>query len=138
MKDDNVTDIKTLAGLFKKSELQEYCNKQFIAIKKLEERLLALQGENAHLKELLQSTTTLLDESGKQLQAPSEQEICEIQIELIKKKGMVNELSFEDTKRLEVLVKTLKIIKEKAPIKKPSAPAMSYEDLMNLAKPTES
>jgi hypothetical protein len=133
--DDNTVDIKVLGGKFKKGELQEYCNKLYISLQKSEERIKQLEFENDHLKELLSSTTPLVENT---FNPTSEQQICEIQIELIKKQGMEKQLSLDDTKRLETLVKILKIIKEKAPVKPATAPqSVSFDELMSMARPKD-
>jgi len=107
------TKIHTLAGDFEKAALQEYCNSQFLALQKAKQEISQKQLEIDHLKALLTSTTPLVGEiSENNFIVPDELTICEIQVQLIKKRGMEKELSLDDTKRLETLVKIMKVIKE--------------------------
>lgn len=128
-------DIISLAEKFKnKAELQKYVEKQTQALIAASNKIQQLEQEVAHLQKLLSTYTDVV-----KIVAPSEQEICEIQIELIKQRAMNVELSFEDTKKLETLVRTLKIIKEKdkaieVPKKNINLPEA---DLVNIAKQIE-
>ena len=107
------TKIHTLAGDFEKAALQEYCNSQFIALQKAKQEVSQKQIEIDHLKALLTSTTPLVGEiTENNFIVPDELTVVEIQIQLIKKRGMEKELTLDDVKKLETLVKTQKIIKE--------------------------
>src|SRR5690554_4657285 len=95
-------NIKTLGGVFSKDQLQEYTNKQLIALDKATKRIQQLEKENEYLKSELDKKTHGVEK----IVVPSEQEICERQIEQIKLRAMDRELTFEDTKKLEALVRT--------------------------------
>ncbi len=82
------------------------------------ETILALKQENeelkfkiAHLETLLAAATPILDERS--MEITPEQVICEMQIKRLQTKAAERELSLEETKRLEILVKSLYLIKEK-------------------------
>lgn len=101
--------INTLAGVFEStSELQTYCDSQFLTIQKAQTRIKQLEEQVAHLQGLISSTNKILDANTN-----TDQLICEIQIERIKKTAMDRDLTLEETKRLDLLVKNLYLSKEK-------------------------
>lgn len=116
---EKVVSIKTLGGDFKdKAALQEYTNKLFLSFKKSEERVKQLEAEVKHLQDLLTSTTVLVSDSPtdnfvEKIIVTDEQAIIESQIQMMKKFALTQALTLEETKQLEILVKTLKLIKEK-------------------------
>lgn len=107
-------NIVTLAGKFESFvDLQNYCDQQFLVITELKNEAKLLKEEIAHLKTLLTSTTTLIEQSKEpiKVEVSSEQAICEIQIEKLRTKAVERELTLEETKRLDLLVKNLYLIK---------------------------
>jgi len=105
---DNIT---TLAGRFKSdSDLQEYCNIQFLTLQKAHERILQLEGEIKHLQELV-SSTTQLTHKVETLIVPTEQAICEMQLMFLREESLKRPLTLEETKRLDLLVKNLYLAK---------------------------
>lgn len=72
-----------------------------------------LKLEIAHLKDLLAASVPLIG-NNINIQVPKEQAACEIQIEMINAKAKDRELSLEETKRLEILIKSLYLIKDKS------------------------
>lgn len=112
----NVITIDTLAGQFESySELQKYCDNQYKTLQIIQKENTALKKEIEHLKDLLSSTTTLMSSSVESFQPTNEELICEIQLTKLKDKAFQRELTLEETKRLEILVKSLHAIKEKSP-----------------------
>lgn len=109
---DNTT---TLYSQFESAaQLQEYCDVQFKTIEKLKRENEALKAEVSHLKDLLASTTKLLHPNDPvRMEVSDEQAICEIQIEKLREKAFSRELTLEETKRLEILIKSLHSIREK-------------------------
>jgi hypothetical protein len=119
-------NIVTLAGRFKSDlELKDYCNAQFKALEKAAAQLAARDAEIAHLKALLSSTTTIVGPEPQRiveasptenltvrLIVPKEQAICEIEIERLHTLTKDRALTLEETKRLDVLVKNLYLIKK--------------------------
>lgn len=97
--------ILTLAEKFGSTvELQLYCDTQYKTILSLNEQILTLKGEIAHMKELLHSKVERLEVSP-------EQAICEIQIRRLLESTSMRELTLEETKRLDLLVKNLYLAK---------------------------
>lgn len=128
-----MADIISLAGIFKSQiDLKKYCDAQYLTLKSANETIKKQEDEIVHLKNLLKCTTPIAPE----LQVCSEQEVIEIELNRLKKRSMATELSLEDTKRLEILVKLLKIIKERPNTKDPLAEFKKAQDsdLMAVAK----
>lgn len=107
-------NILTLAGKFKSNvELQEYCNKQYVALEKSLQRIHELEIEIGHLKELLAGSAPLVQVEPKVELMPgsAEQSICEIQINMLQDVAKQRPLTLEETKRLDILVKNLYLAK---------------------------
>lgn len=104
-------DIITLAGKFKSDQdLQSYCNAQYEALQVAATKIKALEDEVAHLKSLLVHTAPLESKIEK-IQVSDEQAICEMQIQRLKKIALDRELTLEETKKLDLLVKNLNLSK---------------------------
>lgn len=95
------------------NELQNYCDQQFSTLQELTQQNQALKEKVAHLETLVQSTTDLKIKEVTAVTITPEQLICEIQIEKLREKSFERELTLEETKRLEILIKSLYMIKEK-------------------------
>lgn len=106
-------NILTLAGKFKSNiELQEYCDKQYVALEKALKRIHELELEIGHLKELLSGSSPIIGEAKVELLPGSaEQSICEIQINMLQDVAKQRPLTLEETKRLDILVKNLYLAK---------------------------
>jgi hypothetical protein len=101
----NVIDINELKDM---SEWRLYAEGLFHALQKSEALNQDLTNKVNHLEELLTSSTHKL------APIPIEQLICELQIKKLYDKGMQSELSLEETKRLDLLVKNLYLTKGQA------------------------
>jgi tRNA A37 threonylcarbamoyladenosine modification protein TsaB len=93
------------------TELQNYANQQFLSLQEITKENQALKERVAHLEQLVQATTDLKVAA---IKITNEQAICEIQIEKLRTKSFERELTLEETKRLEILIKSLYTIKEKS------------------------
>lgn len=105
-------DVKALKKQFetatKARELKVYAEAQYNLIEKLEQ-------ENKHLKEKLEHMEKMLMSSKLAAQRLSPEEvICIEQIEVLKSKSANRELSLEEVKRLDLLVKNLRLIREQS------------------------
>lgn len=106
MADDN---ILFLAKEFKSlAELKKYAEAQYNTINSLTQRIENLKEENEHLKTLLQSVPISGVPALPSLSLPNEQLICEVQINILKEKATRQELTYEETKKLEIFTKILK------------------------------
>lgn len=108
-----MAEIITLAGRFKNSgELQRYADAQYLALKSASDRITKLEDEIKHLKGLLAATVPVVGEHKTDLFVVSkEQAILEAQIRLLNDRGLEKELTLEETKRLDLLIKNLNLVK---------------------------
>lgn len=110
----DLCDITTLAGRFTDwCDLQRYSDAQFITLQKANSRIKDLEEQVEHLKSLLSSSVPLMGEQKVDIIPQNvEQSICEIQINKLQKTAMDRELTLEETKRLDLLIKNLYMIKD--------------------------
>ena len=118
---DNVIDIATLKKEFeariKSKDLQEFANSQHLLLERLLTENKALTSNIQHLETMLKSSIQTDLEDG--------EVICVEQLSILRGKSNTRELTLEETKKLDILVKSLKLLKEKS-----SVPAQ-YTDLSN-------
>ena len=106
-----MADIITLGGTFKTySDLQRYCDTQFVALKSAVEKIQTLEKEVQHLQELLVASVPLVSNP---IIVSHEQALLEAQINLIHQRALDKELTLEETKRLDLLIKNLNLIRGK-------------------------
>lgn len=86
-------------------ELQETITKQLQSLQQAKKIIQELSIENKKLKELL-----IVSATDKPLK-PTEQLICETQIEQLRETALERQLTLEETKRLDLLVKNLLLSK---------------------------
>lgn len=90
-------------------ELKAYSDRQFKALKVANKLIGELQTKIEHLQELLADSVPLV----RQIQVSNEQAIVEIQIEKLRDDAMMRQLSLDETKRLDILIRSLHAIKAK-------------------------
>lgn len=107
-----MADIITLSGKYKTTkDLILYCDAQYVALNGSIEKIKKLEDEVKHLQELLASTTPLIGDSKVEILLKSpELTICEIQIELLQNRAMQKELSLEEVKTLDLLIKNKRLL----------------------------
>lgn len=136
----NVVSISTLAGEFSSIiELQEYCNAQYAALNNSLSRIKEMEAEIEHLKTLIGDSAQLVEKKP-ELEVSAEQAICEMQIQRLQKAALQRELSLEETKRLDLLIKNLYLSKGQATqINKTTFNPSGYSDmdLMKIAQQPE-
>lgn len=106
--------IKTNFGEFKSfKEMQEYADKQYIVLQNVLQDNKALQEEVEHLKKLLFDATKIIEaeENCERIIKTPAEIACEIQLEKIQQIAMQRELSLEETKKLDLLVKNQRLMK---------------------------
>jgi len=104
--------IKTLAGEFESTQdLQKYCDNQYIVIQKQQEKIKKLEEDLAHTKILISQTIPILENPLTIKDVSTEQLICEIQIKKFERAALDRELTLEETKRLDLLIKNLHLVK---------------------------
>ncbi len=112
-----MSDINDLFDQFKDdTEKFAYFEKQQAVITNLLKKNKVLSDEIASLKELLTSMSTLLPSTDVQkverIIITPEEGLIDTQIKLIRDRGVTSELTLEDTKKLDLLLKNKNIIKE--------------------------
>lgn len=133
-----MADIFNISEFIKKAqedELKEYCKKQYAVIEKSYNRVKELEHQVAHLEQLLRDGMPLLNPVQSIIITP-EQGLLERQVELLSEIGLDKHLSLEETKRLDLLLKNLNIIKGK-PHDLPGKPIeikkLSTSELLKIA-----
>jgi len=106
--------ITTLVEQFENYDaLKKYSAAQYRTIEDLKKKNAALQDELVHLKRLLSQTTAIVGEPlVEKFIVSREQAMCEIQIERMEKTAREREFTLEETRRFEILVKTLHLIRD--------------------------
>ncbi len=108
----DVLDIKDLRDAYnnkmRKDELQKFAQTQHKALIEAAKRISVLQEKNEHLEQLLLNNTSSL---GLQAVTP-EESICMQQIRILESKSQIRELTPEETRKFDIFVKNLKLIRE--------------------------
>jgi len=119
-------------------EKQEFIKAQQKTIVKLMKQVTTLEEENAHLKSLISSSMPLIGPSEpvvEKIILSPEEALIESQIAMIQSRGYAAELSLEDVKKLDLLLKNKALTKKDdktigGSFKKLS---LSREELLKLA-----
>lgn len=117
----------------KSKELQDYANAQYQQIEHLKKENDKLVEKITHLESVL---STVVQKSTRL--AP-EEVICIEQIEILKRASMVRELSLDEVKRLDLLVKNLRLIREQSTqvIDTKDYTKVEEHDLLAIARKTD-
>lgn len=104
-----MSDVVSMADMMAKmkmKELKEYSNAQFLLIGTLRKENLELKEKLEHMEHgLLKKAATL----------PSDEElICVEQISILKNRSDQRELSLDEVKRLDLLIKNLRLLREQS------------------------
>lgn len=97
-------DINSLMKKSKK-DLEQYTSAQDAVIIKLQKENELLKQKLSHLENLLIAKTNTIS---------PEELICIEQIDVIKQKSSQRELSLDEVKRLDILIKNLRLIKDQS------------------------
>lgn len=122
-------------------EMQAYSEAQYKTILSLNDKLNSAQKEieklQAEIKRLnVEGAVKSSVSDDSQFKTSDEEATCVIQIAMIKANAMQRELTTDETKRLEVFVKTLSLIRGKVPEakKEKDTSKMTTEELMAYAE----
>lgn len=119
-KKKNDTSKELTPGLVEKSlrienaELAKQCAALSLTIDKAVKTLQEKDEEIAHLKMLLRNVPTITDSSSglvEVLAISEEEEIAQLQLEFLKKKARAGELTLEEVKKFDLLVKNKNLSK---------------------------
>lgn len=115
------------------SKLQAYSNAQTNAIIELSKKLKNSQDEVEHLKKLLEGSVPLIKESTIDTGGNDQEQICKLEINKLRHTSLDRELTLEEVKKLDILVKILK--DPKAPkVDDSQVKATATEDLLNVIR----
>lgn len=133
-----VTDITSLFQSFKSDrEKQEFCETQFAISVALQKQIQQLENENKHLKELLSASVPLLEQPTKIIVSP-EEALIDNQINILELRGRNGtELTLEEVKKLDLLVKNKNLIKQQPTTiqgeSKPFKGSLTKKELLTIA-----
>lgn len=122
---------KDFLEIAKKKDIQDFCEKQFKEILSLQKDLINLKEENNHLKKLITENQSFIIEPAHKI--TNEELICLQQIEKLKSISDTNDLTLEESRKLDTFVKLLKIIRSKESFNN-SLGNVNTEDLMKLVE----
>lgn len=138
----NLIDISSLHKQFKsEAEKQVFIEKLYEQVVNLNAQLKSKEEEISHLKTLLAGTTPLLEDSGvERMIVTPEQALVDGQIAIIKGKGFGTELSLEDVKKLDILIKNKRLLDEEGRTLKGKSKTISVSNasLLDIIKNEQS
>lgn len=114
-----VIQIAEIAKEFKDiKELSNYCIAQYAALESATGEITKLKAEIAHLQQLLTASVQVIGDSNViKIIKSSELMIVEAQIKLLSDRAMNKELTLEEVKTLDLLVKNKRLLSdESAPL----------------------
>jgi hypothetical protein len=135
-----MADIITLDGRKFKSnqELLAYTNAQYLALQAASDKIKKLEEEVTHLQQLLAATTPLIGDNKVEIyNKPIEQAVVEAQIQLLSKRALEKELTLEEVKTLDLLIKNKKLCEDGKTLETKKRKKKEYTDaeLIEMAKP---
>lgn len=105
---------------------------QYEIIAKLQEKVKTLESENKSLQVMLEGTVPLIQNSVVDIGLSNERIICETQIALLKHRALKQELTLEESRKLQIYVDILEKLKDR---KDDGVTAdISEEQLLQLVK----
>jgi hypothetical protein len=109
-----MSDIVTIFNEYKSDvEKRKFLEAQHKTLTELLHKNSVLQDEVKHLKELLLATVPQVGDSRvEKVIITPEQALIDNQIAILQSKGLVDELNLEDVKKLDLLLKNKKIVKQ--------------------------
>lgn len=123
-----------------KAEKERFIQQQHNTILTLAAQKAQLEAEITHLKELLGSNTQLIESesSVSRVIVTPEEALIESQINILQNRSLGQELTLEDVKKLDLLLKNKNIIKShdetiKADSKKVDKKSLSKAELIQIA-----
>jgi hypothetical protein len=100
-------DVISFVDKFKsQKELQEYAKAQFVTLLQANKKIKELEKENTALKTAIQQQQMLAPATDRIVKS-AEEITCELEIEKLQQAAMMRELDLNETRKLEILVKTL-------------------------------
>jgi len=108
---ENIVDLAIKFKEKTKAELQKYSDDQYRALVAAAQKITELQAEVEHLKQLLTTTVSIVQDSNVESVIKSP-ELCvvEAQIEILSRRALQLEMTLEDAKLLDILIKNKKLL----------------------------
>lgn len=138
---NDVVDITTMYGKFKDvTELTQQFNLQSRALNTAYDRIKELEEENETLRQQIATTPKneiVLNEPVSSFLVPTEERLCKNEIEKLEQVAQERSLTFEETKRLDILIKNLYLAREKNKVIEGSATKvkeLTDADLLAIAE----
>jgi hypothetical protein len=124
-----------MAEKIKQGNLEDFTASQHKLVEKLCKQIENLKEKNKHLEEIMKSLTknnVVMDISAEEL-------ICIEQIEILKNRSSQRELSTDEVKRLDLLIKNLKLLRQESTVimSSKSYRTLPDEDLLAIAQSEE-
>ena len=119
-------------------ELKAYSNAQFNTILDLNKKLNQKDNEIEHLKNLLEKSTEIIEtpDNKNKIQTISnltdQEAICVLQLQILKKRALEQELTLEESKKVETYTKILTAQKRKEDEDNKHLKNMQSDDLLKL------
>jgi hypothetical protein len=129
-------NIEQISKEFKETmDLKIQLNAQMNIITSMTKKNKEQQEEINHLKKLLESTAPLIKAPNELNKLPgflsdSEEQICRMEIEKLRDKASVEQLTYEDAKKLEVYTKILNTIRNSPKIIEVKTKKLTESELM--------
>ena len=102
----DIISMQDALSKMKAKELKEYTAAQFKLVETLRNENQMLKEKVAHLEQLLTTATPIMQ--------TDEEIICMEQIAILKNRSSGRELSLDEVKRLDLLIKNLRLIREQS------------------------
>lgn len=116
-------------------ELKNYCSAQYMALQSAAEKITQLQEKVSHLEGLLISSVD--DNAVSKIIKTPELAICEAQIGILQNRALQKELTLEEVKTLDLLIKNKRLLSGESTTidgsKKPKR-EMSEAQLISIAR----
>jgi hypothetical protein len=129
--DEMLKDFKELA------EVKAFAEAQTRSIIDLNKKNRELQEEVLHLKKILEDSTGIIQTNNNDVQSnlllgEDEETIAKVQINRLKEISFARELTLEESRRLEIFVKVLNIVKNKPAKVFEMTKSLGNEELLKL------
>lgn len=119
------------------AEWREFAEKQMLSITVLQGQLEVAREEITHLQKLLVQASPLVGQgSVEKIIISPEQALLDDQILMIQQRAYAKELSLEDVKKLDILLKNKKLIKDEGDVLSGQSKkiALSNDDLLKIVQ----
>jgi len=116
----------------KEENAQQFVESQQKVIEKLCKQIEALKEKNEHLETILKSVV----KPNMSIEVTPEELICIEQINIIKNRSSQRELTTDEVKKLDLLIKNLKLLRQESTVimSKSSYRSMPDEELLAIAE----